>query len=103
MHHGRHAKAALELYGFMNTKRKELYRMGMHKDQNGFGLAGILSMIAVIVVIIAVGWLFWKNFIAKESSADSASSQAATDSIAIPSSPAPYTSTPPSTNSIVVQ
>jgi len=87
----------------MNTKRKELYRMGMHKDQNGFGLAGILSMIAVIVVIIAVGWLFWKNFIVKESAVDSASSQAATDSIAIPSSPAPYTSTPPSTNSIVVQ
>lgn len=77
--------------------------MSVYKDQSGFGIVAILSVIAIGAVAITVGWLFWKNFITKESALDSASSQAATDSIVVPSSPAPNKSTPPSTNSIVIE
>ncbi len=88
--------------------------MSKLKDQNGFGIVGIFGVIAVVAIMIAVGWFFWQNFVAKDSTKAPAkvkepvampvaSSRPATDSVVVPSSPTPKKSTPPSTNSIVVQ
>lgn len=46
----------------------------MNKDQNGFGLMGIIVVVITIVLIGAVGWLFWQNVVKPDTNNNPAAS-----------------------------
>ncbi len=41
----------------------------MNKDQKGFSVVGIIAVVATVVLVGAVGWLYWQN-VSQESTTD---------------------------------